>query len=58
MWATECRFESSASAEEAFARAFPVVMKHWQKQGVVELWRVVKCEPEIVALEALIVITD
>lgn len=58
MWQTECRFESSASAEEAYERALPVIMKHWDKQGVVECWRIVKFETTCICLEALIVVIE
>ncbi len=53
----ECRFESSASAEESIKRATPAFMKYWDKIGTVELWRVVSCTASLVKAQALIVQT-
>ena len=54
----QCRFESSASPEEAYKRALPAVMAHWEKLGVVVHWRPVSVERNLVELEALIMVVD
>lgn len=55
---TTCQFESSASEFETFERAFPVIMKHWAKEGFVERWRVVTISTCKVTIEGLLIVVN
>ncbi len=53
-----CKFESSATPEEAYKRAQPAVMSFWEKIGVVVYWRPLKVERNEVEMEALIMVLE
>ncbi|MBK7864353.1 MAG: hypothetical protein IPJ65_38285 [Archangiaceae bacterium] len=50
----EYRSNSAKTPEEALRLAYPAILKHWEKIGFVERWRVMENTATVVRLEGLL----